>query len=314
MSRFVLRIFGLVVLGLWARSALYTVDVTEIAYVTRFGQPVATIDGGTDAGLNWKLPWPIDSVQRVDRRLFVFDVPAIETLTRDPMTKTIDKTVTVDAFVSWRVPSAAAADRFLRTVGTPDQARRILTPQVSGRLAAFISTLPLDELVAVADSERIDQRTGRLRAALLADGLIEKVREEYGVEIVDLRLRRFGFPEAVRQSIAERIRSERSRKVADYESEGRKRASEIISSAEKEARTIEAEARAKKQTVEGQADVEADRIRNEAHAQDPEFYKFLQKLKAYQTLLNDTRDVLLISTKHPLFDLLLSPDRKPESK
>jgi membrane protease subunit HflC len=118
----------------------------------------------------------------------------------------------------------------------------------------------------------------------------------------------------VRSSIAERIRSERARKVADYESEGRKRAADILSAAEKEARTIEADARAKKQVIEGQADVEADRIRNDAHAQDREFYTFLQKLKAYQLLLSDTRDVLLLSTRHPLFDLLLNPPKPAEPK
>jgi membrane protease subunit HflC len=99
--------------------------------------------------------------------------------------------------------------------------------------------------------------------------------------------------------------------VADYESEGRKRAADILSAAEKEARNIESDARARKQLAEGQADVAADRIRNEAHARDREFYAFLQKLKAYQLLLSDTRDVLLLSTKHPLFDLLLNPPTEP---
>jgi modulator of FtsH protease HflC len=296
-----------IALVLWLRTAFYAVDVAEYAYVTRFGEPIATRDGGADAGLHFKLPWPIDAVRRIDRRLQAFDLPAVESLTRDLASKTVDKTIAVDAFVAWRIPDAAAADRFVRSVGSPEAARRILAPRVNGKLAAVIGTLPLDELVAVADVAAIDARTRNLRAKLLEDDLLAKVREEYGIEIVDLRLRRFGFPEAVRASIAERIRSERARKVADYESEGRQRAADIASAAEKEARTTEAEARARKQTIEGQADVDADRIRNEAHALDPKFYGFLQKLKTYQTLLNETRDVLLLSSRHPLFDLLLSP-------
>lgn len=296
-----------VVLLVWLRSSFYAVDVTEYAYVTRFGEPIRTVDGGTSAGLHVKLPWPVDSVLRIDRRLQAFDLPAVESLTRDLATKTVDKTLAVDAFATWRIPDADAADRFLRTVGTPEQAKRILAPRIGGKLAALISTMPLDELIAVADPAAIDDRTAKLRTKLLGDEFQEKVRSEYGIEIVDLRLRRFSYPEAVRASIAERIRSERARKVADYESEGRKRAADIASSAEKEARTIEAEARARKQTVEGQADVDADRIRNEAHAMDPKFYEFLQKLKTYQSLLSETRDVLLLSSKHPLFDLLLTP-------
>lgn len=302
-----LRWLAPVVVLLWLRTAFYAVDATEYAYVTRFGEPIATIDGGADAGLHLKLPWPVDSILRIDRRLQSFDLPAVESLTRDLATKTVDKTLAVDAFATWRIPDAAAADRFLRTVGSPEQARRILVPRISGKLAALISTMPLDELIAVADVAAIDERTSRLRTKLLGDELQDAVRKEYGIEIVDLRLRRFSYPEAVRASIAERIRSERARKVADYESEGRKRAADISSSAEKEARTIEAEARARKQTIEGQADVDADRIRNEAHAMDPKFYEFLQKLKTYQSLLSETRDVLLLSSKHPLFDLLLAP-------
>jgi membrane protease subunit HflC len=299
-----------VVAVLWLRTALYAVDFAEFAYVTRFGEPVATFDGSTDAGLHLKLPWPIDSVQRIDRRLQAMDLPAIESLTRDAANKTVDKTLAVDAFVTWRIPDSTAADRFVRTVGTPEQAKKILGPRVNGRLAALVSTLPLDDLIAVADEAAIDARTDRLRKQLLgedgsSDPLRERVRAEYGIEIVDLRVRRFSYPEAVRSSIAERIRSERARKVADYDSDGRRRAADILSAAEKDARTTEAEARAKKQLIEGQADVEADRIRNDAHARDRDFYEFVQKLKAYQTMFADTRDVLLLSSKHWLFDRLL---------
>ena len=312
MRRFALRVLLPIAIVLWLRSALYSVDYSEFAYVTRFGEPVLTQDGRTDAGLHLKWPWPVDAVLRIDGRMQAFDLPAVESLTRDATTKTVDKTLAVDAFMTWRIPDAAAADRFIRTVGTAEQAKRILGPRINGRLAAIISTMPLDDLIAVADEAKIDERTERLRVQLLSDR--DRVRTDYGIEIVDLRVRRFSYPEAVRASIAERIRSERARKVADYESEGRKLAADIASAAEKDARNIEAQARAKKQVIEGQADVDADRIRNEAHAKDPEFYTFLQKLKAYQTMLSETRDVLLLSSQHPLFDLLLSPPAKAKEK
>lgn len=317
MSRFLLRIVVPVAAVLWLRTGLFAVDFAEFAYVTRFGEPVATLDGGTDAGLHLKFPWPVDAVQRIDRRLQAMDLPAVESLTRDAANNTVDKTLAVDAFVTWRIPDAAAADRFVRTVGTPEQARKVLAPRVNGRLAAVVGTLPLDDLIAVADELAIDARTDKLRRQLLgedgsADPLRERVRAEYGIEIVDLRVRRFSYPEAVRASIAERIRSERARKVADYDSDGRRRAADILSAAEKDARTTEATARAEKQLIEGRADVDADRIRNDAHAKDREFYEFLQKLKAYQAMFADTRDVLLLSSRHWLFDRLLVP--KPPEK
>ena len=183
----------------WARSACYVVDYGEFAYVTRFGEQVTTRDGATDAGLYFKMPWPVDSVLRVDRRLQSFDLPAVEVLTRnpDPNSQAIDKTLTVDAFVTWRIPDAEAADQFIRSVGTAEQVKRILAPQFTGRLAAVVGALSLDQLIAVSTDAKADDRADQLQARLLGtgdDGLVEKVRRDYGIEIVALRLRRLSFP------------------------------------------------------------------------------------------------------------------------
>lgn len=339
----VLLVVGVVVLALWLRTALYTVDYAEFVYVTRFGEPVAIHDGETAAGLKWKAPWPIDAVLRIDRRVQSFDLPAVESLTRDPVNRTVDKTLAVDAFVTWKIPSAEAADRFVKVVRTPEQARKILAPLVNGRLAAVISTMPLDDLISVTDVEAgltgvagvagapvtatadgqlrtadmraIDDRVARVRRRLLGeepatgggDNLKVRAFAEYGIQVLDVRVRRFNYPAAVRGSIAERIRSERARKVADYESEGRRRAAAITTDAYATARKIEDDASARKTVIEGEAKAEAARIRGAAYAQDREFGLFLEKLQAFQAMIAETRDVLLISTKHPLFDLLRGP-------
>lgn len=291
----------------WGLTGLFAVDQAEFAHVTRFGAPVAALDGATDAGLHVKWPWPVESVRRVDRRLQVFDLPPVESLTRDPVSGAVDKTVAVDAYVCWRVPDATALERFVRAVGTPAQARRLLGPRVGGRLAAVVAGMDLGELVGVADADAAGRRADALRARLLGDGLAEAVLAEYGVELADVRVRRFGFPEAVREAIAERVRAERARKAAEYESDGRRRAAEIAAGADREARAIEASARADRQRAEAAADAEADRLRGRAHARDPEFFAFLQKMRAYQTMFAESRDVLLLSTRSELFDLLLKP-------
>src|SRR3954452_19119831 len=156
------QIIGTVLVLVWAQSALYTVDQAEFGYVTRFGDPTVTHDGKDDAGLHVKLPWPVDSVTRVDRRLQVFDLPPTETLTRDRQGRTVDKTIAVDAFVCWRVPDAAAADSFIRTVGTPEQAKRLLIPRLTGRMAAVLSNLPLEDVIKVADAASVDARSEKL--------------------------------------------------------------------------------------------------------------------------------------------------------
>jgi|SoiMethySBSTD1v2_1073268.scaffolds.fasta_scaffold632564_2 membrane protease subunit HflC len=314
------QIVGIAILLVWLQSALYTVDQAEFGYVTRFGDPTVTHDGATDAGLHAKLPWPIDSVQRVDRRLQVFDLPPTETLTRDRQGRTVDKTIAVDAFVCWRVPDAAAADRFIRAVGTPEQARRLLTPRLTGRLAAVISNLPLDDVIKVADAGGVDARSERLRRQILGlervgeddpneEALPVSVLRDYGIELVEVRLRRFTFPDAVRAGIAERIRSERQRKVADYQSEGNREYTRIVSEARRDAAKTVAEGKAKRQRIEGETDAEADAIRNDAHSKDREFYAFLQKLAAYKLMLSETRDLLLLSSKNELFDMLLNPPK-----
>ncbi|MBO0696939.1 MAG: protease modulator HflC [Zavarzinella sp.] len=313
------QVVGIIALLVWGQSAVYTVDQTEFGYVTHFGNPTVTRDGATDAGLHVKYPWPIDSVQRVDRRLQVFDLPPTETLTRDRQGRTVDKTIAVDAFVCWRVPDAAAADRFIRTVGTAEQAKRLLTPRLTGRLAAVISNLPLEDVIKVAEGPEVEARSDRLRRQILglervgeddpAEALPVTILKDYGIELVEVQLRRFTFPEAVRAGIAERIRSERQRKVADYQSEGNREYTRIVSEARRDAAKTVAEAKAKRQRIEGEADAEADAIRNEAHSKDREFYAFLQKLAAYKSMLAETRDVLLLSSKNELFDMLLNPPR-----
>ena len=345
----VLLAVAAVLLVLWARTALYSVDYTEFAYVTQFGERVAVHDGQTAAGLKLKAPWPVQSVLRIDRRVQSFDLPAVESLTRDPVNRTVDKTIAVDAFVTWKIPDAEAADRFVKVVRTPEQAKKILGPLVNGRLAAVISTMPLDDLVGVTDVESalagvtgsvavaaadsrfraadlkaIDERVERVRRRLLGEEAVgggepaagENLREralaEYGIQILDVRLRRFSYPEAVRGSIAERIRSERARKVADYESDARRRAADITTDAERVARTLEADARARKTEIEGAANAEAGRLRSSAYAEDREFYVFLEKLRSFQAMLADTRDVLLLSTKHPLFDVFRGPPQTPK--
>jgi membrane protease subunit HflC len=316
MKRFLL-VVALLLLALWARSAVYTVDQAEFVYVTRFGAKTDVHDGATDAGLKFKAPWPVDAVQRIDRRVQSFDLPAVESLTRDPVNRTVDKTLAVDAFVTWKVPDADAADRFVKAVRTPEQAKKILGPLINGRLAALISALPLDDLIGVADDPAaIDARTERVRRRLLGedgpDSLTGRALAEYGIQILDVRVRRFSYPDAVRESIHARIRSERDRKVTEYQTEARKRAAEITADADRAARTAEADARARKTVIEGEAAAEAGRVRSAAYAQDRDFYLFLEKLRSFQAMLADTRDVLLLSTKHPLFDVFRGPPMPPK--
>jgi membrane protease subunit HflC len=318
--RWFLVLLGLLVAGLVGWWSLYTVDRGEFVYVTQFGRPVRIQDGLSEGGLYAKLPWPVQSVQRLDRRLQYFDLPESELLTNDPEGKTIDKTVTVVAYVCWRIADKDSVDLFIRRIGTPERARTILGERIRGQLGALIGQMRMDDLVSV-DPQRVDTSLADLRRRLLTEPGTEQAREtaplsleqrargEYGIELVDIRLRRTSHPLAVQDAIFNRIRSERQKKVADYQSEGDRQAQDIKSEAERKYRETLAGARAEEQRLKGEAEVEADRIRNQAHSKDVEFYTFLKKLEEYQKILGDNKTMLLLSSHGDLFDVLFKPPK-----
>jgi membrane protease subunit HflC len=317
-----------------ARLSLFTVDRTEFVYVTQYGRHVATYDGADEAqaGLHFKWPWPVQSVRRLDRRLQSFDLPGAELMTRDPQRNTIDKTLTLDAYVCWRIADGESVDRFIRAVGTPEMARSILAQRIGSELGAAIGEMELDDLIST-DRERW-WRGGRprvvvkreaLRQRLLYGGasssegassvsLYRMAKEQYGIEVVDIQLRRSNHPAAVREAIFERIRSERDKKAADYRSQGEQKAADIQSDSDRRIKEMLARAEADAVARRGQADARADRIRFDAQAQAPELYAFLKKLEAYKSIFGDGKTTLLLSTSRELFGTLFDPPgpgRKP---
>jgi membrane protease subunit HflC len=169
--------------------------------------------------------------------------------------------------------------------------------------------MELDDLIST-DSDKVDRKREELRQRLLTGGspsLVESARQEYGVEVIDIRLRRTNHPAAVREAIFERIRAERNRKVVEYESEGKRLADDIQSASEREVAEMKAAAQAEAIRLRGQADAAAERILGEAQSKDPQFYAFLKKLEEYQRIFGDGKTTLLLSSHREPFDLLMSP-------
>jgi membrane protease subunit HflC len=296
-----------------AGSSCFTVDRADYVYLTQFGRPVAVFDGEKNAGLHTKWPWPVQSVARFDHRLQFFDLREVELLTHDARSETIDKNLLVSAYVTWRIAGEDGVKQFVVAVGSLEGAQRILEQRINSRLGAEVSKMPVDDLIGVAPDAQVEQRVEKLRQRLLGsdgnDNLRDLARREYGIELVDVRLRRFNHPPSVRAAIFERIKSERKKKVIDYTSEGEKLAADITSEAERAKRDILTEANSEKKRLEEGAAARADAIRNEAHSKDREFYTFLQKLNAYQIMLGEGKDMLLLSSRNDLFDLLLKPPK-----
>ncbi len=309
-------IFLIIVILILGRMTLYSVDATEYAYVTQLGQHLATHDGGaadSGSGLHVGWPWPIQTVTRLDRRLQFFDLPGPELLTHDPKSNTIGVGVIVETYVCWRIADAAAVDRFIKSMGTAEQAKTILGQRINSQLGAAIGRMKMEDLISTKPGQepgttQVDETIAGLQQELLA-GLQASVNKEYGIELVDVRLRRFNHPEEVRPTIFARIQSERGKMVAKYNSDADKQAKKIDSEAEEIKRGKIADARFREAKLKGEADTEAIRLRNQAHSLDPEFYAFLKKLEKLQNILGDNKTILLLSSHRPIFDLLFQPPR-----
>ncbi len=291
MKRALLIIAILLLAGLVLRSSVFTVDETQYAIVTTFGKPGAPI---TEPGFQWKLPAPAQTVLRFDKRLQVFDPRPSENLTLDR------KNLVVDSFACWRI---ADAHRFLVKVGTAAGAENSLAMLVASELSAELGKHELSDLVSVNEdevklTEIMDAVTARCRDAAL---------EDYGIEVVDVRIKRINLPYENKEAVYERMRAERDQKAKEYRAAGEEQATIIRAKTESEKRAILSEAYKEAQRIKGEGDAQAIEIQSRAFSQDPEFYKFMRTLSSYEKVLG-TNTTMVMSSQAEFLRLLTEFD------
>jgi membrane protease subunit HflC len=270
---------ALIVLALIVRSAVFVVDETKTAIVTQFGDPVRAI---RDAGLHWKLPQPVQAVRMFDKRLLVYDPKPTEFLTNDK------KNIVADAFVAWRIGDA---QRFLETVSDRAGAEVRMADIVASELGATLGRYPLHALLSTAqDSMRVGEIMGEV-----TEGCRALAGTDFGIEVVEVRMKRVAFPEQNKQSVFDRMRAERERIAMRYRSEGEEEAIKVRAEADKERQEILAEAYRRAEAIRGEGDAEATAIYARAFNADPEFYKFVRTLESYRRFLDDKTTVVLSS-------------------
>jgi len=278
--------------GLAVYASVVFVDETEFVIVTQFGMPIRTLNkDGAEAGLHFKLPY--QSALRIDRRLQIYNPRPSEFLSSEK------KNVNLDVFVCWRVNDP---EQFLKTVNDVAGGEARLHDLVWSRLAAEVSKSELDVLVAVAKQD--GRGTGKEAAVKEEthplDQLMSNVSgqctagvKDYGIEIVDLRIKRIGLPSQVRDSVFERMRKERARMARQYRSEGEAKAMTIRATADKDRTILLAAAYADAEKVRGEAEAQAIKIYGQAHQKDPAFYELLRTLEAYRKILDEKTTILL---------------------
>ncbi|MCI5510974.1 MAG: protease modulator HflC [Lachnospiraceae bacterium] len=282
---------GLIAILFVATLMVYKVDVTEYAVVTQFGNPVNVNE---NPGLKVKLPDPVQSVQKLDKRVQVYQTNSIELLTLDK------KSVSLDYYGAWKITDPVL---YLKTVKDQIGAEARLTDVFSSSLGVQLGKYNLEQLVNT-NAEELQLDTVITDAVTYA----KEKAAEYGIEVVDAQIRVLNFPEANKQSVYDRMSAEREQMAQKYRAEGSEEAAKIRADAEKEQKLILAEAYQQEQQIKGEGDAEAIRIYGEAYQKDPEFYEFIRTLETYEKTIDGNTTLILPSTAEILKYLSGSTD------
>ena len=254
-----------------AGQALFVVDETETAIVTRFGDPIRP--SITSPGLYAKTPF-IDTVTKFDKRNTLFDAAPDSLLTSDK------KRLIIDAYAIGKIVDPL---QFFKTVKTPRGAVTAATGIIASDLRSEIAN---DLQIDVIKSNR--QKI--MEAVTIASA--EKIID-FGIKISDIRVKRADFPDETLNAIYDRMRAERSRKANEERAEGEKRSLEIRAEVDKQATVIESEAIKKSNQIMGEGDAEAIKIYADALEKDPEFFDFTKSLEVYTKILKDNSTIIL---------------------
>lgn len=265
----ILAIF-LIAAAILLQESLFIVDQTQQALVIQLGDPQ---DKVYRPGLHFKLPF-IQNVVYFDARILDYDARPAEALTSDL------KTIVLDNYARWRIEDPL---QFYRTMRTELNAQARLDAVIYSQIRAHVGRRTLTEVVADQRTEIMDSVTARASEQM----------KEFGIGIVDVRIKRTDLPSENQRAIFDRMRAERERQATQYRSEGAEQSTKIRSGAEKERAVILAEAKKKAAVLRGEGDAEAARIYAEAFSKSPDFFTFQRGLEALRKSLgNNTRMVL----------------------
>jgi len=262
---------------LLAYLSFYSVRETEFALVTQFGRPVRTV---SNAGLHVK--WPFQSILWFDRRLRIYNPRPSEFLTRDK------KNLVIDNYVAWRIEDP---NRFVQSVGDTSAAEMRLHDIIWSGLSASLGTQDLETLVSATP----DKAQAAPMLDLLTATADRAALDQYGIRIVDVRIKRLNLPEQNKQSVFARMRAERERIAMQYRAEGEQQALILRASADRQKEEIISSAYKDAEKVRGQGDAEATRIYGQAYSKNPQFYKLLRTLESYKKVLDDKTTIILNS-------------------
>ncbi len=283
MNRLVIALGGLVVLGLLVLNfSFFVVDQTQLALITQFGQPVRVI---TDPGLHTKIPL-VQTAIYFDRRLLDYEAPQEEVILGD------QRRLIVDSFTRYLITNPL---QYYQSVGpTEDGIRARLNSVVTSSLRRVLGGETLLDVLS-------NQRT-RIMTAIR--GQVNDEMRNFGVQIVDVRIRRADLPEENTEAILQRMQSERKRVAAQARAEGAEASARIKADADRQKTVLIAQARADADRLRGEGEAKAIAIYADAFQRDPKFFATWRTLQAYKDAFGTGKSRLVLSPQDDFLKLM----------
>jgi membrane protease subunit HflC len=270
-----------------AYSTLFTVHQTHQAIVVRLGQPVDVI---TDPGLNYKYPL-IETVIYIDKRILDVDSRAQELIASD------QKRLVVDAFARYKITKPLL---FYQTVGSVEGGNARLLTLLNSALRRVLGVATLMQIVR----DQREELMAKVRSQLEAEA------QAFGINIVDVRIRRADLPEQNSQAIYSRMQTERQQEAAQFRAEGSRRSQEIKARAERDVTVLVAEAVSLAERTRGEGDADRNRIFAEAYGKDADFFAFYRTMQAYEQGLQNSNTRMLLTPDSNFFRFFGDPAGK----
>ena len=272
-------------------SSIFVIKEGEKGIILRLGEIVTSKDGkytSYEPGVHFKMPF-IEQVKKFDVRLRTFNVPSSRILTKE------QKMVHVDYYVKWRITDIA---KYFKT--TNDfflYAQRLLEQRINNTLRAAFGQRTISDVVS---GERVDIReTLRDKA--------NSSSQNFGIEVVDVRLKQIDLPKEVSMSVYERMRTDRERVATKYRSDGRAAAEKIRAGSDAEVTVILASAAFESAKIKAEGDATAAKVYNDAYMQDTGFYGLLRSLQAYEKTFSNANDFLVLHPNTEYFKYFHGP-------
>ena len=264
--------FFIIAIAFLGLNSLFTMDERQQGLVLQFGEPKRVIQS---SGLHFKLPL-IQNVVRYDVRILEYDLPIEEVIAVDK------KRMLIDSFTRFKIIDPL---EFYKTVGTESSVRNRLNSNVISSLRRVVGRVTLEELLS-------EERSNIMENIKVE---VNNEASRFGIEVVDVRIRRADLPEANSQAIYERMISERVREAKEFRAKGSEIAQKIRAEADKERTVILAEATKKSEILRGEGESQSVNIYADAFQQDPEFYSFYRSMQAYGNVLGEDGTTMILS-------------------